>query len=179
MSNVKPKKARPIRLYLRADPTLRPTAIEYIRERLTGLPEDKDYRVTISQGVEARREAANSLMWCWNAEIAEFTKETNDENADHWHAYNKLYVLLPLMCHHEKFERLRDEGQFLETGIRAMPTPEHKFRAAYDLIRSSELHVDEFALYLKAVQRHWALIGLALTVKNDHYDNAMGERKAA
>ena len=150
------------------------TRVEGLGLYLVTWPADRYCKVVVSEGKSKRSEDQNALWWAWNHELSRAHDE--GEGKDYYHAYNKLYVLLPLMCH--EWERWREEGEFIRSMIVTQPSMKAKLRIAYDCIESSDLDTSEGSDYTEALQRHWHDFGIDLVVqvKPERYNHPEAQR---
>ena len=128
---------------------------------LNGFPASRFCKITVTEGKEARSEEQNALWWVWNHELARAHDDSEDK--DYYHAYNKLYVLLPLMLH--TWDRWREEAEFIAAAISAQTSERARLRVAYRCLESSELHVKEGKLYTEKIQQHWEELGVKLEIQ--------------
>ena len=128
---------------------------------LQSLPNDKHFKIVVSEGKEKRSEEQNALWWCWNQELS----RAHDESytSDEFHGINKLEVLLPLMCH--EWERWREEGNFIRAAMANVSSYPKMIELAYKFVESSTLHVSEGKLYTERLQEHWRGRGIVLEVQ--------------
>jgi len=127
---------------------------------LRAFPIDRYCKIVVMEGKEKRSEEQNALWWVWNHVL--IREHDNSHDADWYHAYNKLYVLLPLMLH--TFERWKDEAEWLDRAIESQPTEGLRMMCSYRMIESKTLHVDEGQIYTEALQKHWNERGITLEI---------------
>lgn len=150
--------------------------IESCAEYMAELPLDHPYDVIIQDADESRRSAQLKLSWLWWGQIAKCEGTT----PDYVHGRLKLDVLHPLML---TWESTQKRALFVDEVLSHVPERSVKIGVAYDMIRSKDLTVKQFAEWLSIVQAMYAEQGLILECRNDVYDQAMGvkteERKVA
>lgn len=120
---------------------------------------------------ETRRDAQNKLMWHWNREI----KEQYKISSKRAHGESKLDVLLPLMFQWGADDpAMMARAEFIQAVMDHIPDRRVKVGVAFDMVRSKDLTVSQFAEYLTEKERHWAQQGVRLTTSDDLYFQAMG-----
>jgi hypothetical protein len=124
------------------------------------LQECGDVDIAISEHSETRRQSQNRLMWLWNGQIG----QASGVSADYAHGMCKLDVLLPLALSGESTHK---RASFVRDVVNQVIKREHKIAVAYDMMRTSDLTVKQFAHYLNSVDRHYARQGLALMSPDD------------
>lgn len=81
------------------------------------------------------------------------------------------------------WESTQKRALFVDDVLSHVPERSVKIGVAYDMIRSKDISVKQFAEWLNIVQAMYVEQGLILECRNDVYDQAMGvkseERKAA
>lgn len=161
-----------IKVKLTKHPENRVQVLQSLSARLDDLPLEVEYTVVVDQVEEGRRQAQNRLAWVWNTECGRFY----GENADHMHGMNKCKVLYPLML---EWEKHRQDAIYFRDAVKMLKEPEHAYWLADRTLRTKDLTVKEFAIYLTTLQGYWGQQGLTLTTLVEEYEQAMGQRSAA
>lgn len=123
---------------------------------------------------ETRRAKQNRLMWDWNGQLG----KAMGVSPDYAHGLCKLEILLPYMLTEKN---LHKRAAFVQEVLRHVILYKHKIMVAYDMVRSKDLSVKNFAAYLTAVDRHYASQGIVLISPDDLRAEALyqADRKAA
>ncbi len=137
---------------------------------LANLHTDGEFEVIVQEIDETRRAAQNRLAWHWNREIA----EQQHISAKLAHGQSKYEVLRPLIMQWGAGTALAKRIAYLNQILDHVPEYEHKCFICFDSVRSSDLSVKEFALYLTEKERFWANRGVVLTTSEDLRFKAMG-----
>lgn len=136
--------------------------------------EHGEIQVTISLHEENRRTAQNRLMWLFNGQIG----QAIGESPDYAHGMSKLDVLLPMGL---ADETLHKRSAFVQEVLGHVVKRSHKIAVSYDMIRTKDLSVKQFAAYLNTVDQHYAKQGIVLVSPEDLRSQALYEstRQAA
>lgn len=132
----------------------------------------KKVEVSVGLAEEGRRSAQNRLNWLWCGQIA----QSQGVSPDYAHGWCKLDVGLPMQLADEK---LHKRAAFVAEVLAHVPERKHKIAVVYDMLRSSDLSVKQFADYLTAVDQHFAAQGIVLLSPDDLRVTALMERRAA
>jgi hypothetical protein len=111
-------------------------------------------------------------MWLWSGQIANETGST----PNYVHGMCKLDILLPMML---AGEALHTRAAFIETVLDHVPNRTHKIGVAFDMIRTRDLSVSQFAYYLTTLDRHYADQGIALLSPDDLRNQALYNSREA
>ena len=122
--------------------------------------EHGDIDVSVTLHDESRRGAQNRLAWLWNGQIG----QAMGVSPDYAHGLCKLDVGLPLQLADED---LHKRAAFVAEVLSHVPKRNHKIAIAHDMLRSKDLTVRQFAVYLTAVDRHFAAQGIVLVSPDD------------
>lgn len=127
-----------------------------------------DISVTVQMADESRRSQQNRLMWLWNGQIG----QQMGVSPDYAHGLCKLDVLLPMALADES---LHKRASFVHEVLSHVIKRSHKIAVAYDMLRSKDLSVKQFAAYLTAADRHFAAQGIVLVSPEDLRAEALFE----
>lgn len=132
------------------DQASRVSAIEFIAN--LDLEELGQQRIRIDDKKPDRSLQQNRLMWMWNGVVG---KEIGT-SADYVHGLSKREILLPYLLGLDKHS---EEALFNKAVIEALTKESHKIKAAYSMIRTSKLSVQEMKEYLDLYQLYWSVNG--------------------
>lgn len=153
---------------LTTDPANRVSVLDTLHNTLDDLPLDKPWDIVISPADEGRRAKQNRLLWCWNRDWANH----NGEPVGWAHGSTKLDWLLPIKLASTSV-KTRKRAEFEASVLAHVPMREHKIGAAYDLVRSNDIPMHEFAAYLSEYQRSAGVEGCVLTAKKRDLDEVL------
>jgi len=146
------------------DEASRQAAIRFIAGASIAGPLD----VAISAHKPSRSRDQNALYWQWMTVLAAETGHSKDE----MHAMLKNRLMLPLMLEYpERYTKAIDAQDMLELFPLKWPT-------ISELISTTDLTVQHFAMYLNEVESFAGNIGIRLPHPDDLYMDAVyGRRK--
>lgn len=167
------RKIRPLPFFM-AKGTDRAGVVKALNAYLGQWPQDKNCKIVVSEAKSKRSEDQNALWWVWNHEIARFHDDS--ETPKYYHAWNKLFVALPLM--RDTWERWREEGDFIAGMISVQTSFEAKLRIADACIETSALDTAEGSDYTEALQQYWHDAGVVLVIqaKPERYNHPEAQR---
>lgn len=150
---------------------VRDSVLNNVLEFVKSHPIDQRLQITVQDHEESRRDIQNRLMWAWHNEYGKHMGHT----PDHMHAEIKMTILLPLL---RGWDKHSNRAKVIDFVLDSIDKYEHKLFIAYDMIRSSDLNITQFAEFLSAYQRYAAEQGCVLSGREDDLLAAMGERHA-
>lgn len=132
------------------------------------------YSALNSRYYQTRKDKQNRLMWAWNKEISE-DKHISSKMA---HGQTKYEVLRPLMMEWSAEDHAMGKRiEMINMVLDRVPEYQIKCFICFDSVRSSDLTVKQFALYLTEMERYWVEAGVHLSTSEDYYYAAMGYKK--
>jgi len=143
--------------------TIRANAKAYIDAQ------EGDTQIIVEPLEENRRSRQNRLCWLWNGQIG----QSMGVSPDYAHGMCKLDVGLPMWLADEKQHK---RAAFVQEVLSHVPERKHKLAVAFDMLRSSDLTVKEFAAYLNAVDVYFAAQGIVLVSPDELRVAALDDR---
>ena len=134
----------------------RNACLKYIDEEMQSGAID----VVITPHNETRRDKQNRLMWMWNGQIA----KAMGFSANYVHGMCKLDIGLPYML---TDEALHKRAMFVSEVLDHVIERDIKIGVSFDMIRTRDLSVEQFAHYLTLVDTGMAENGVVLTSPDD------------
>ena len=132
------------------------------------LDPEQEWEAAISPIEKNRNQAQNRLMWDWNNVVS----KDQGSKVEWVHGYSKLTYLLPLMK--TWTDKTLARAEFVEDVLHQVPLYKHKVGVAYDMIRTRDLTVKQFSIYLDSFNQSWSAKGVYLKTSADYYYEAMG-----